>query len=158
MNTANLHLFLAALRARGRIFLMILAVTVLATGVASLLLPKTYKANALVVVNSKDEQSMGGVVHHMLPSRENLGIMQTQVDILTSEKVALRVVKELRLAEDPKAIEAFEKAKNRQTDSINDWLAEQLLQKVKVETSQGSVMKVSYQANDADAAAALANA
>ena len=51
----NFQQFLGALRGRLAVFLGVLAVTVLATAVVSLLLPKTYKTTVSLLVDAKDE-------------------------------------------------------------------------------------------------------
>ena len=92
-----------------------------------------------------------------LPSaRERTGFMQTQVDIIQSSSVARRVVDNLKLAEDPRAREAFARAKA--PGSIEDWIATNLLLRLKVDSSQSSVIQIQYAANDAKAAANIANA
>ena len=58
----NLNLFFSALRARLGVFALVLAATVLAATVVSLLLPKSYKATASVLVDAnRDEQSLSNV-------------------------------------------------------------------------------------------------
>ena len=99
------HLLLSALRARFRVLLLVLGVTVLVTTVVSLLLPKTYVATVAMLVDSKDDQSLSNAAEAHV--RERTGYMQTQVDIITSEKVARQVVYGLDLAEEPLARTAF---------------------------------------------------
>ncbi len=129
----NLNLFLSALRARFGVFALVLAATVLAATVVSLLLPKSYKATASVLVDAtnRDEQSLSNV---FVPPRERIGYMQTQMDIITSARVARKVVQDLKLAESPASREAFEKEAGG-TGPIENWLAENLLRRLKVETS-----------------------
>src|SRR5882672_1888942 len=94
----NLQQFLLALRARFGVFFMVFAATVLAAAAVSLLLPKSYKATASLLVNpNKDEQSLSNVLHPLVLPQERLSYMQTQMDIITSEKVARKVVQELKL-------------------------------------------------------------
>jgi len=50
----NLYLFLSTLRARFGVFAFLLAVTVLATIAASMLLPKTYTAMVSLLVDAKE--------------------------------------------------------------------------------------------------------
>lgn len=155
----NLHQFLLALRARWAAFAIILAATVLTATVVSLVLPKTYVATASVLVDAKDEQSLANPA---LPARSQAGYLQTQVDIITSRKVALKVVRDLKLAETPEAREAFERG--RKGGSIEDWLVTQLLQQLKVNTTQSSllqtqssVIQIVYSAADPRFAADIAN-
>jgi chain length determinant protein EpsF len=156
MNGANFHLLFAALRARFGMFAFVLALTVLATAVASLLLPKSYKATVTLVADNKEEQSLSNALLPLMP-RETIGYMQTQMDIITSEKVARKVVQDLRLAESPGVIAAFEKSRGGRSESMLAWLVEDLLENLKVETSQSSVIRISFPAPDAVFAAAVAN-
>ena len=151
----NLNLFLSALRARLGVFALVLAATILAATVVSVLLPKSYKATASVLVDAnRDEQSLSNV---LIPPRERIGYMQTQMDIITSERVARKVVQDLKLAESPASQAAFEKEAGG-TGSIESWLVDNLLRRLKVETSQSSVIQVSFSSADARFSALVANA
>ncbi|MGH8720639.1 MAG: Wzz/FepE/Etk N-terminal domain-containing protein, partial [Burkholderiales bacterium] len=152
----NLDLFLSALRARWGVFALVLGATILAATAVSLLLPKTYKASVSLVVDAKEEQSLSNVLRPLMQPMQ-VGYLQTQVDILTSEKVARRVVRDLKLAESPSARVAYEKAAVG-AGSIEDWLVENLLRYLKVETSQSSVIYVSFSSRDPRFSATVANA
>ncbi len=153
----NIQQFLLALRARFAVFSMVLAATVLAATVVSLLLPKSYKATVSLLVDVKDEQSLSNVLRPLILPQERLSYMQTQMDIITSRKVARKVVEELKLAEYPSMRAAFD---NPVTGggSIEDRLVESLLQKLKVETSQSNVIQASFPSADPQFAALVANA
>lgn len=151
----NHYFLLAALRARYRIFLFILGATVLATTVVSLLLPKSYVSTVALMVDSKDEQSIGNA--QLAPVRERTGYMQTQIDLITSPKAARKVVDELRLTESPTIRAEFEE-EPREQGSIEDWLTETLLKRLKVDTSQSSVIQLAFTSVDAKFSALVANA
>ena len=154
----NLQQFLLALRARWGVFAMVLAATVLAATAVSLLLPKSYKATASLLVNpNKDEQSLSNVLHPLILPQERLSYMQTQMDIITSEKVARKVVHDLKLAESPSSRAAFEK-EERGEGTIEDWLADALLKKLVVETARSDVIQVSFSSADPRLSALVANA
>jgi polysaccharide biosynthesis transport protein len=151
----NLQLFLAALRARLGVFALVLAATILGATAVSLLLPKSYKATASLLVDaSRDEQSLSNV---LIPQRERIGYMQTQMDIITSERVARKVVQDLKLADSPASRAAFEKEAGS-TGSIENRLVENLLKRLKVETSQSSVIQVSFSSADPRFSALVTNA
>jgi chain length determinant protein EpsF len=152
----NIQQFLLALRARFGVFILVLAATVLAATVVSLLLPKTYKATVSLLVDAKDEQSLSNVLPLILP-QEKLSYLQTQMDIITSKRVARKVVQDLKLSENPSAQKAFQKAAGG-NGLIEDWLADNLLSKLKVETSLSSVVHVTFSSSDARFAAGVANA
>lgn len=151
----NPYLLLSAVRARFRVLLFVLAGTVLVTTVVSLLLPKTYVATVALLVDSRDDQSMRTTFEANV--REQLGYLQTQADIIASQKVARKVVDALALAKDPESREAFEKATDGDGD-IADWLAIGLLKDLKVDTSQSSVIHVAFPSPDAQFSATVANA
>ncbi len=153
----NLQQFLLALRARFGVFAMALAATVLAAAGVSLLLPKSYQATASLLINpNKNEQSLSTVLHPLVLPQERPSYLQTQIDIITSEKVARKVVQDLKLAENPSAGSAF--AKEGGEGSIEDWLADALLKKLKVETSRSDVIQVSFYSADPRFSARVANA
>jgi chain length determinant protein EpsF len=153
----SLDLFLSALRARFGVFALALLVTVLTAAVVSFLLPKTYKATTSLLVDVKDEQSLTNALRPLILPQERMNYMQTQIDVITSEKVARRVVRELKLAESPASRAEFA---DREADggTIEDWLVENLLRFLTVETSQSSVIQVTFLSGDPRLAAVVANA
>lgn len=153
----NLFLFFSALQARFAVFAFVLAVTIVTATVVSLLLPRTYKATVSLVGDAKEEQSLSNVLHPLLQPRERISYMQTQMDIITSEKVARKVVQDLKLVENPAARAAFLKEAAGE-GPIENWLVENLLERLKVETSQSSIIHVSYSSTDPRFSAAVANA
>ena len=148
--------FLLALRARFGVFALVLGVTVLAATVVSFLLPKTFRATASLLVESKDEQSFSNALPLILP-QEKLSYLQTQAEIIVSKRVARKVVQDLKLAENPAMRAAYEKSAAGQ-EPIEDWLVEALLLKLKVETSMSSVIHVSYSSPDPRFSARVADA
>jgi len=153
----NLQQFLLALRARSGIFVIALASTVLAAVMVSLLLPKSYKATASLLVDAKDEQSLNNVLRPLMLPQERLNYMQTQIDILASRKVAAKVVQDLKLADSRSTQAAFAKDADSAV-SVEDRLVEGLLKALKVETSQSNVMQASFSSADPQFSARVANA
>lgn len=151
----NFQQFLTILLARKRIALLALAVTVLTTLAVSLYMPKSYKATTTLVLNYKATDPVSGMT---LPAQLMPGYMATQVDILTSRNVSLKVVDMLGLARNPTAIEEFREADKGEGD-IRVWLADALAQKLDVKPSrESSVIDLNYESQDPKFAAALANA
>src|SRR5215467_12666438 len=105
----NLQQFLRALRARFGVFVLSLLVTVAAATAVSLVLPKTFRATTSVLVDAKEEQSLSNMAPSFYP-QEKLGYLQTQSEIITSKRVAAKVVRDLKLAQQPGLREAFVKA------------------------------------------------
>jgi len=146
--------FLLALRGRWTIFLALLGATVVAAFLVTLVMPKTYEAITSVLVDAKDDQMLN---QPLGSPRQQLGYMQTQIDIIQSQRVARKVVDELKLAENPSVKAAFVKATGGR-GAIEDWLSGALLQDLKVDSSQSSVILLRYTANDSKFAADVANA
>ena len=153
----NLYLFLSALRARFGVFALLLAVTVLTAGAVSVLLPKTYTATVSLLVDAKDEQSLSSALRPLVLPQERVSYLETQMDILASARVARKVVRELNLPANRTARAAIDPEK-ASAGPIEDRLVEYLLKKIKVETSQSSVMRLSFSSPDPAYSAAIANA
>ncbi|QDX81072.1 hypothetical protein B9N43_07335 [Denitratisoma sp. DHT3] len=156
----NTDLLFAALRARYRVFLLVVAATVLAATVVSLVMPKTYVATASILVDGRDEQSMANRSAPL--ERERIGYLQTQVDILTGMQVARQVVADLRLGDDAELREKFESDTGAaggtgDMGSFEEWLGQALRKEVKVDTTQSSVIRLSFPARQPKFAAAVAN-
>ncbi|WP_431476932.1 Wzz/FepE/Etk N-terminal domain-containing protein [Massilia eburnea] len=151
----NFAQFLLILQARKKIVLLTLLVTVAATLVVSLLLPKTYEATSSLVMNYKGVDPLTGMA---LPGQLMPGYMATQIDIISSKNVALRVVDQLKLADSPAVIAQFTESTGGK-GTVRDWLAELLQKKLDiVPAKESSVLNVTFKASDPQFAAAVANA
>lgn len=147
--------FISILYARKLIAIWVLGVTVTVTTVISFLLPKSYMATAAVVVNSKSADPITG---SLLPAAMMPGYMATQLDIIQSENVALKVVDKLKITDNPTARLQFEKATKGEGD-IRTWFAKQFLENLEIKPSREStVIELSYLGADPQFAAAMANA
>ena len=151
----TLQQFLLILSARARLVFYTLLVTVAATLVVSLLLPKQYSASTAVVVDVKSPDPIAGV---FLPGLILPGYMATQVDIITSDRVAQRVVKLLRMDENPEIKAQWMKATQGQ-GKIDVWMATILQKNLEVKPSRESnLIKIGYSGKDPALTAAVANA
>lgn len=150
--------FFAALRARFGLFAMALAATVAVATAVSLIMPKLYLATAAVVLDTRQEQSLNASVNSMFLPQERAAYIQTQVDIIQSENVAQRVVERLELADNPDVRADFAELDDAGSGTIEEWLAERLLQNLEVETSQSAVIDISFAASNPDHAVNVANA
>jgi len=146
--------FLSILRARKWAALLVFVLVVVTAVTVSLLLPKRYTGAASVVVDIKPDpvSAMG------FPSMATPGFMATQVDIMTSDRVALRVIRDLKLLESPQIRQQWqEEADGKGT--IEQWLIGLLQQSLDIKPSRESnVIQVVYKAPDPRFAAGLANA
>ncbi|QEL65393.1 putative exopolysaccharide biosynthesis protein [Oryzomicrobium terrae] len=151
----NFHQLILVLRARLRLVMLTLAVTMLGTLVISLILPKEYTAGTSVVLDVKSPDPIVGMV---LPALITPGYMATQVDIVNSDRVAERVVRLLRLDESP----AVRQQWLDETDGkgqLSTWLVQVLQKKLDVKPSRDSnVLNIAYSAIDPGFAATVANA
>lgn len=151
----NFTQFLAVLRARWltalATFLFVLAAVV---GV-SLLLPPKYKATAAVLVDMRSNDPIAGLTSaNGLP----MSYISTQADIITSPRVAQRVVRELKLTDSPQLRQQWMDATDGD-GSFEVWLSEALQTDLDVKPSrESSVINVSFTSPDPKFSAALANA
>ena len=116
---------LSILQARWWVALLVLAVTVGTAVAVSLLLPKQYTATARVVVDFKPDP----VTAMMYGGMASPAFMATQVDIIKSERVAQRVVRNLKLTENPQVRQQWLEATRARAASKVGWsrpFAEQL--------------------------------
>ncbi len=151
MNSSRIFLILLA---RYRIILFTLIVTILTTLVISLLLPKSYKSTATLLLSHKGADPVTGAI---LPGPLISGYMPTQLDVIKSTRTALMVVDQLKLDQNESAKQIYE---NSNSDlPLRDWLSALLLKNLDVETTRdSSVIGISYKGTDPLFAATIANA
>ncbi|MDE2400450.1 MAG: chain length determinant protein EpsF [Burkholderiales bacterium] len=146
---------LAILRARWVVLAAIISLTLLVTLVVSFLLPKQYTATAAVVIDVKSPDPVAGMV---LPGVMMPSYLATQVDLIQSERVALRVVNALKLTDSTKLRDDWMKEGHGE-GSFEVWIAELIGKNLTVTPSRESnVINFSYNAVDSGFAASLANA
>ncbi len=152
---------LLVLRARWRLIAAVFGATVIAALLFSLLWPKQYTAISSVVVDAKSDPVTGA------PGMAEMALqayVTTQADVISSERVAQRVVKALNLESVPELQKKWRKA----TDGVGDfsvWLADYLLAK-KLAVTPGhsnpsepsNVIDIAVKWSDPKTAADLANA
>jgi chain length determinant protein EpsF len=150
----NFGQFFAVLRARWLLALIVFATTVTIAVVVSVLLPKQYTAVASVVVDPKPDPVSSVLAGSLI----NPAFMATQVDVILSDRVALRVVRDLKLSENPTIREQWRSDTDGQ-GTLENWLADLFQKNLDVKPSRESnVISVSYKAADPRFAAAIANA
>ena len=146
--------YLLALQARRKVFLLVFAAIIVAATAVALILPKRYDATATVLLDARDEQTV-------TPGRDSprgrAGWIYTQMDLVQSGKVAGRVVRDLKLAQQPEWREAYEKDTGG-AGTLENWIADQLLAKVKVDSGASNVLIIKYSSGNAANSALYANA
>jgi chain length determinant protein EpsF len=140
---------------RGMCFNIFVAVLGLAVA-ASILLPRKYTGEAAVIV---DERGIDPLAQQAaMQASQVTNFVATQVDVIESHNVALKVVDKMKLAADPEVIEKFNNRAGG-VGSIRDWEAEELLKTLAVKPSRDSnVIFVQYTAKSPQTAADIANA
>jgi chain length determinant protein tyrosine kinase EpsG len=150
----SLGQFLAILRARWKGALLVFLLTVATSITASLLLPKQYTATASVVVDFKPDPVTTMINGGLAPP----GLMGTQVEVMQSERVARRAIRNLKFADNPKVREQWLEATGGK-GSIETWLVLAIQKQLEVKPSrEAAVISVSYKAPDPNFAAGVANA
>jgi succinoglycan biosynthesis transport protein ExoP len=145
--------FLLALRARRKAFTLVLIAVIVTAIAVAMIVPKRYVSTATLLVDGRDEQSLTA---GRLSPRERAGYMATQVDLIQSGRVATRVARDLKLAQNPGMREAFE-ADTAGVGTIDEWIGQQLLDKLKVDTSAGNIITVTFTSSDARKSSEVAN-
>lgn len=143
-----------ALRARKRTLSWTLLATIACALATSLLAPAVYKAGTSLVLNYKGIDPVSGTAMspQLMP-----GYIATQIDIIGSKSVALRVVDALGLQHDQAYIDSFRESVGK--GDMREWLAGQLQRGVRITPGrESSVMEISYKSKDPEFAAAVANA
>jgi succinoglycan biosynthesis transport protein ExoP len=136
-------------------FFMVLTMLAIALA-ASLLLPKKYTGEAAVVVDARgiDPLAQPGA----MPTEMAASYVATQVDVIASHNVALKVVDRMNLTANPALIEKFQE-KTGGVGSIRDWIADELLKSLTVKPSHDSdVIFLEFSSKSPQAAADIANA
>ncbi len=135
--------------------ILLSAVLLCATALAaSLLLPKTWKASADLLINLGSEDAISGTVapHAALAAK-----VATEVDVIGSRRVARHVVELLDLTNDEQSIRRWREKTDGRGD-IGNWLADDLLEDLDVRAdADASVIRVGYKAKDPVRAAEVAN-
>lgn len=151
----NFQQFLFIFRSRYKAVLSVLLGTVALAVILSLVLPPTYKATSSVVVDVKSPDPMAGVYASAMATP---GYMTTQADILSSDRVAIRVIKMLKLDESPAVRQQWLDATNGK-GSLDVWLAYLLEKKLNIKSSPDSnVLNIIFSGEDPNFSAAVSNA
>lgn len=120
----------------------------------TLLMPKSYTANASIILDIKGQDPIAGMASPALAAPSYL---MTQVDVINSSRVALKVVRNLKLNESPEMRQKW-RAATKGIGDFEGWLAVLLKSNLEARPSRGSnVIYISYQAADPDFAAVVAN-
>lgn len=146
--------FISILRARWLIFLLVFALSLgTALGIRSLM-GKEYRASAAAIIDFRPDPVSAALYGGLPPP----ALLATQLDIIRSARVSSRVVRNLKLNEQPSLKEQWQTETNGIVN-FDIWVGEFLRRNLEVLPSrESSVITVQYKSPDPKFAAALANA
>ncbi|HEX5310251.1 chain length determinant protein EpsF [Aquabacterium sp.] len=120
----------------------------------SLVLPKKYSAVATVVIDNKATDPINGLV----PGLGGQGYLLTQIDILRSDRVAKKVVNNLKLTESPILKDKWQSATDGRGSFVG-WIGNWLQTNTDIKPAKESnVIDITYISPDPKFSAAVANA
>lgn len=154
----SLSQLLRILWARKFLFVTLCVTLVMAVAVVSLVLPKKYIAEVAMVVDVDDANPVGERTAYQ--AQQQTAFIATQIDVIASRNVALKVIEDEHLLEEPYFIDEFAAAGGRPNDAdgMRLWLAYQLLDELNVRSSRnGNVIFAQFSSRDPQLAARLAN-
>jgi len=150
----NVFQLLRILRARSKILVVTFFVIIAIAIAVCFALQKTYRASTSVLINYKGQDPVTGLA---LPAQIVPGYMATQLEIIKSRNIALKVVEKLGVANNPKSQAQFQAATGGKGD-INYYFADLLLANLVVlPSTQSSMLEIGYNSVDPDFAALMAN-
>lgn len=140
--------------------------TVIATVIGSMVMPPIYEATATLVLDYDSSNPMNIFNPAAIP--QSVEYINTQIEIIKSRNIAVRVIEQLRLDKHPDIIQAFNKAregssilfrKNETKEDIKVWLANSFLStNLKVEPARDTrFLYIGFSSSDPDFSAAVAN-
>lgn len=133
-----------------------IAVMLCAAIAVYLVVPAKYTSLASVMVDVRGVDPLSGTVNQN--STLQRSALATHGSLLRSERVARKVVTDLKLAEDPDMIEAWQNATEGRGDRV-DWIAGRLLARLDVRpaAADSNVLEIKAEAYHPDRAASVAN-
>ncbi len=151
----NFTQLLLVMNARKWLIVSILLLTIAGTVVVSLWLPKEYTAITTLIIDSKSKDPLTGQLQSSLMYP---GYMTTQFELIRSLTTAQKVVKELRLTDNPQTREKF-MLSTQGKGSIEQWLANLLIPQLDVtSTRESSLINIAFSGTDPQFTALMANA
>lgn len=152
----TINQFLLMLKARYKLALAIFLTVVASATVVTLLMPKTYTANAAVVLDVKSPDPVAGM---LLPGMSQPGYMATQIDILRSERVMQGVIKRLNLTNNPDLRRSWSDATKSAPGTFEPWLSTVLLSRMTAAPGKESnVINITFSGRDPAFSSTMANA
>jgi uncharacterized protein involved in exopolysaccharide biosynthesis len=141
---------------RAWILLLALLTTVIVAGGVLLFVPGRYDAYATASIDPGNVDP----ISEMSTGLGTIGLMQGNIiSLVTSERVAVDVVKRLNLADNPAVQASFRKSPSFGRESIEEWMAGGLTKNVEPKFILGTnVLSIRYKSGDPNQAALITNA
>jgi uncharacterized protein involved in exopolysaccharide biosynthesis len=151
----SLNQFVTVLKARRYVVLSTLLAAVVVAVAVSALLPARWTASASVLLEWKGPDPTSGMLISGQTRPEHLA---TQIEIIQSRNVALKVVDALKLHESQRIQQDWRDAAQGR-GSLKVWIADQLLKQLDAEpVRESSVVSINFSGADPAFAASVANA
>jgi chain length determinant protein EpsF len=149
----NLKQILLVLRLRWWLVLLLFALTVGGAYIYSINVAKRYSATTSVLLDIKTDP----LVATLAPNFATPAYIATQTEIIRSDRLAVRVVKSLGLAQNPAAVAQWREATEGRIP-LETYFGENMQRGLLVEPGRGStLLNLTYVASDPKFAAAVAN-
>ncbi|MGC3985940.1 MAG: chain length determinant protein EpsF [Pseudorhodoferax sp.] len=145
---------IAMVRARWWLVVAATVLTTVSALIVSLMMSEKFQASAFLMIDVKPDP-ISAVTY---PGLSSPSFINTQIDVLRSSRVALRVVNDLKLVDRPNVRDRWLEATEGK-GTVEQWLADGLRANMTVTPSKESnVLQVSFRAGDPQYAAAVTNA
>lgn len=143
---------LSILRAYRRMIVLIMIAVLAGTYLLLTLLPKTYTANATLMVNYEVNDPSNG---KELPIGLLAGYISTQIELMQNPEILLAVVDKLKLTQHKDYIKGYQSGRG----SLREWAAKQISKNLVIYQGQYSsqLIYVNYSAHKASEAAQVGN-
>lgn len=153
----NINQYWEIIKERKLIVIIAFLTTVITTAIGSTLIPPKYEATAALVLDYDSSNPMNLSLQPVIP--QSVEYINTQIEIIKSRNIAVRVIDSLKLDQHPDIIDAFNRAKKAGPD-IKVWLADTFLSNaLKVEPARDTrFLYIKYYSSDPAFSAAVANA
>jgi uncharacterized protein involved in exopolysaccharide biosynthesis len=147
---------LVILLRRAWIVVLTLLTTVIVAGGVLLFVPGRYDATATASIDPGNIDP----ISEMASGGGSIMLMQGNIlSLVSSERVAVDVVKRLNLVDNPAVQQNFRKSPSFGRESIEEWMAEGLVRSVAPQFIMGTnVLAIKYKSGDPNQAALIANA
>ncbi|MCA0176626.1 MAG: chain length determinant protein EpsF [Proteobacteria bacterium] len=150
----NLGHWLAVLRARWVVVAVVFVLVTAAATVVALRQPKQYAATAVLLFEARPDP----VSTMLYGGGPSMAQINTQLEVMRSDRVAQRVAEQLKLADDPE-VQARWRSATSERQPFEGWVVEFLRKGLSVAVQPGSsVVNVTYTGGTGEQAAAVANA